>query len=277
MNAVIRVTGLYVYPIKSCGGLTLERTQLEARGPVYDRRWMIVDGHGTFVSQRELPRLALIQPSFAGDMLALTAPAMPPIAVPLQQQATARKLPVVVWRDACLGLDEGDAVADWFSAFLDAPVRLVRMADGFVRPVDRRYAREAAQVGFADAYPLLLIGQASLDDLNARLKARGKAALPMNRFRPNVVVAASPAYAEDDWRLIRVGEVLLDLVKPCARCVTTTVDQSRGEVTDKDEPLATLATYRRGANGVLFGQNAIHRSLGVLTVGDEVKLLAAAE
>lgn len=278
MTSIIRVTGVYSYPIKSCGGLTLEQTKLEARGPSYDRRWMVVDERGTFLTQRELPRLALIQPAFADDVLTIDALSMPQISVPLQQRASATKIPVVVWRDACLGVDEGDAVAEWFSAFLNASVRLVRMADGFVRPVDRRYARDVAQTGFTDGFPLLLIGQASLDELNARLAARSKAPLPMNRFRPNLVVEGSPAFAEDDWRLIRIGDVMLDVVKPCARCAITTVDQARGEPLDRDEPLATLATFRRGADGkVMFGQNVIHKATGTLAVGMEVDVLAAGE
>jgi uncharacterized protein len=230
-----------------------------------------------FVTQRELPRLALVQPSLVGDQLVINAPGMPETAVPLVQ-GRGRAMHVQVWNDTCHAIDAGDELADWFSAYLGIRVRLVRMDDDFVRPVDLHYSREPALVGFTDGFPLLLISEASLDELNRRIEARGKAPLPMNRFRPNVVVAGCAPFAEDDWRHIRIGDVPLDVVKPCARCVTTTVDQSRGLVPDKAEPLATLATFRRNANGgVLFGQNVIHRANGRLSIGDAINVIESAK
>lgn len=276
-NRATCVTSLHIYPVKSCGGLLLDQTTLDARGPAFDRRWMIVSDDGgdpaRFVTQRELPRLALIQPELTADELILRAPGMPEMKLPLRAR-TQRLMDVVIWRDTCQATNEGSPVALWLSEFLGARVQLVRMAAHEVRPVDPAYAREPAQVGFADGYPLLLISQGSLDDLNDRLRARGKSPVPMNRFRPNLVVDGCEPYAEDTWRTIRIGGVTFDLVKPCARCATTTVDQGRGAVPDAQEPLATLATYRRGANGgVMFGQNIIHHSTGRLEVGMPVEVM----
>ncbi|MCC6614662.1 MAG: MOSC domain-containing protein [Anaerolineae bacterium] len=267
------VTGLYVYPVKSCAGIALDGAHLDARGFRFDRQWMIVDDdERVFLSQRELPAMALIHTAFDGESLIMSAPKMGDLALPLLQQPDAATLPVVVWRDTCIAVDEGEDAARWASSYLGIQARLVRMADGFVRPVDPKYARTPAQTGFSDAYPLLLASEASLDDLNARLSARGKMRLPMNRFRPNIVIGGSGAYAEDDWRQIHIGDTAFDVVKACARCVTTTVDQETGTVPQHDEPLATLATYRRGERGVLFGQNIIHRTNGYMQIGDSVSV-----
>lgn len=276
----VRITALYTYPIKSCAGISHTTVQLEARGPLHDRRWMVVEDDGSdpamFLTQRELPRLALVQPSLVGDQLVINAPGMPETAVPLAQSA-GRRMNVQVWEDACQAIDAGDELAAWFSAYLGVQTRLVRMDDDFVRPVDLRYSREPALVGFTDGYPLLVISESSLEELNRRMEARGKASLPMNRFRPNVVVAGCAPFAEDTWHRIVIGDMPLDVVKPCARCVTTTVDQSRGLVPDKAEPLATLATFRRNEKGgVLFGQNVIHRANGRLAVGDAVNVMELA-
>lgn len=272
----IRVTALYTYPIKSCARLSHEQLTLDERGPVYDRRWMLVSAapgeENAFVTARELPRMAVVQPRFDGDSLAITAPAMPEVRVPLAQQHAADR-DVVVWHDTTRAVDEGDAIAAWFSDFLGYPVRLVRQSDDAHRPVSMKYARAAAEVSFADGYPLLLAQTESLDDLNARLSARAKPALPMSRFRPNMVVSGSgQPWAEDTWRHIVAGSVPFDVVKPCARCVMTTVDPATGEIPDRQEPLATLATFRKAEGGVMFGQNIIHRALGTLHLGDTVMI-----
>lgn len=276
----LRVTALYTYPVKSCARLVHDTIALEARGPVYDRRWMVVSAapgeEGRFLTQRELPNLALAQPALSADALCLTAPGLPEIRVPLERDNGATKR-VVVWRDTCDAVDEGDEAAGWFSELIGYPARLVRMADGYVRRVDPRYSPEFAQVGFADAYPLLIIQQASLDDLNQRLAARGKAPVPMSRFRPSIVIDGGAPFAEDNWRRIEIAGLPLDIVKPCARCVTTTVDQAAGRIPDHEEPLATLATFRKSERGVLFGQNAVHRALGCLRVGDGVRVLKTSD
>jgi uncharacterized protein YcbX len=276
MSQTLRVTALYTYPVKSCAGITHDQILLTATGPLFDRRWMIGHDEGekalTQITQREQPKLALVQPTLTDDRLILNAPGKDSLHIPLQDRAlsSARQK---VWSDTVSGHDEGDEAAEWFSTYLGLEVRLLRMPDDTVRRVDMRYSPEFAQVSFADGYPALLISEASLEDLNEKMGARGKPALPMNRFRPNIVVAGCEPFAEDTWQHICVGAVPFDVVKSCARCVTTTVDQSRGEVLDSAEPLATLATYRKAARGVMFGQNIVHRGLGTLHVGDGVEVL----
>src|SRR5919199_916209 len=263
----ITLTELTIYPVKSCRGIAVPQAVLGARGLEYDRLWMIVQPDGTFITQRQAPRLALIAPSLQDGHLALAAPAMPPIQVPVAGDGPA--IDVVVWRDRCAAIDQGAEIAAWLTEFLHTPCRLVRMADDWVRPVDPAYSRPGDQVGFADGYPLLLTSEASLADLNARLPEP----VPMNRFRPNLVIHGTGPFAEDAWHMIRIGDVPLRLAKPCARCVTTTVVQETG-VCASQEPLATLAGYRQRNGGALFGQNLIHDAPGMLRVGDQVEVLA---
>jgi uncharacterized protein YcbX len=265
------VASLHIYPIKSCAGVSVDAATLDRRGLVGDRRFMIVGEDGVFLSQRELPRLALIVPRIADGAITLSAPGTDTMTTPMVADGPRRT--VVVWRDTCDAVDQGHDPSRWLSDHLGVAARLVRLADDFARHVDPVYATSPTdEVSFADAYPLLLIGEASLADLNTRLAAP----LPMNRFRPNVVVRGSEPYAEDTWRDIEIGEVRAAAVKPCARCVTTIVDQSTGE--RGKEPLRTLATYRRRRDGeVYFGQNVIHANTGTIWVGDPVKWLANGE
>jgi uncharacterized protein YcbX len=261
------VTGLYVYPVKSCAGTALTVAQLGPRGIVHDREFMIVDPNGAFLTQREVPRLALIRPARASEGLELCAPGMPPLA--LRPVADGQNIMVRIWRDHLLAVDQGRVVADWLSTFLHTPCRLVRQADDVVRRVDPTFATHPDdQVGFADGYPLLLLSEESLADLNARLAEP----LPMDRFRPNVVIrGAAEPYAEDGWSRVALGAVECSLVKACARCVTTTTDQTTAE--RGAEPLATLARYRHVPRGVLFGQNLIHHAQHALRIGDTVRVL----
>jgi uncharacterized protein YcbX len=258
------VTGIFVYPVKSCGGTALPLAELGARGIQHDREFMVVDPQGHFFTQRQLPRLALVHPTRTPEALQLTAPGMSELW--LAPRADGERMQVTIWRDSVAAVDQGPEVADWLSSFLGTPCRLVRHADDAVRLVDRAFATQPTdEVSFADGYPLLLVSEESLADLNARLDAP----LPMNRFRPNVVVRGAGApYAEDTWRRISIGGVAFSLVKACARCAITTTNQVTAE--RGLEPLATLATYRRVARGVLFGQNLIHHSRGTLRVGDPV-------
>ncbi len=265
------ISALYIYPVKSCAGIRVEHVELDRRGPKFDRLWMVVDHTNRFVTQRETPRLALVKTALSEENLTLTAPGMPPLSVPLAEHE-GELSEVVIWRDTCLAIDEGDAAAAWFSDLLKTRVRLVRMPDQFERLTSTEYTAEPGTLSFADGYPLLFISEASLDDLNRRLLARGQMPVAMDRFRPNVVLAGCPPYAEDTWQYVTIAGIRFDIVKPCARCVITTVDQSSGAVPVVGEPLATLATYRRGKNGgAMFGQNALHRSRGVLRVGDVVE------
>lgn len=266
----ITVAALHRYPIKSCAGTALEAAELGPRGVRHDREYLIVGGvDGRMVTQRERPRLALIRPTIAADgALRVDAPGMPTLLSTPVRRGEERE--VVVWRDRCRAVEQGPEVAAWLGRFLGADCRLLRMADDHVRRVDPAYAgSDRAQVGFADGYPALLIAEESLADLNGRLAEP----LPMNRFRPNIVVAGGGMpYREDGWRRVRIGEVAFHVVKACARCAVTTVDQETA--TRGKEPLTTLATYRRGERGVLFGQNLIHDGPGTIRVGDRVEILA---
>lgn len=267
---MIRVSALHYYPIKSCAGTTVDVAQIGRRGIDYDRGWMIVDDTGMFVSQREIHKMCLVRPRVCnGDgalELSLNAPGMPELIVPATD--VYGEITVTVWRDQCVANDQGDQAAVWLSAFLDAPVRLVRMAQNHVRQVDQQYAlRETDEVGFADGFPMLLISEESLNDLNNRLAEP----ILMNRFRPNVVVTGCGAFAEDSWRSIQIGSVQCDVVKPCARCVITTVDQETGKA--GAEPLKALSGFRLFENRLLFGQNIVHVSPGTIKVGDELRVL----
>jgi len=274
---MIRVTGLFRYPIKSCAGIALDSAVLDHRGIEYDRRWMVVDATGAFRTQRELPRMALIHPQISDAGLTLTAEGMPELLLPLTSHASrltadgsrltadGSRLTVGIWNDEVVAIDQGEAVAEWLTRFLAEPLRLVRFDEAEDRRVEQEYAvRPGDQVGFADAYPLLIANDASLAELNTRLDEP----LPMRRFRPNIVVTGAEAYAEDAWSRVRVGEVEIAVVKPCARCAITTVNPDTGM--KGKEPLTTLATYRKAEGGVMFCENAIHLGPGTLRVGDSV-------
>ena len=256
------IAALNVYPVKGCRGIALERATAAVRGlqahGVGDREWMIVDANGRFVSQREHPRLALIAVAPDADAIVFSAPRMPSLAVDRTLDADAPRRDVVVWRSTVAAIDAGDEAAQWLSGYLDAPMRLVRFAPEHVRPCNPEFVgASGAHTAFADGYPVLVIGAASLDELNTRLAAIGERVLPMNRFRPNVVVAGLEAFDEDHVDRIAVDGVTLKLVKPCVRCHVPTIDQDNASV--GREPTATLAGYRMDPryDGITFGMNAI--------------------
>lgn len=266
----LRVSGLFVYPLKSAAGIALERATLDAFGIRHDRRWLVTATDGTFLTQRDEPRLALVRTALEADALRLDAEGAGTLRIPLDTSGTRRD--VRVWNDDTEGADTGEDAATWISAVIRRPARILFMPDDVVRPVDPRFASGDERVSFADAFPLLLITQASLDGLNRRLPEP----LPMNRFRPNLVIDGADApHAEDRWSRIRAGTIELDVVKPCARCVTTTIDQTTAVA--GREPLRTLATYRRDGSKVMFGQNVIHRAAGVLALGDPVTVLSTSD
>ncbi len=256
---------MYVYPIKSCRGIALESAAVDAAGLRHDRRWMLVNETGEFLSQRRLPRMALISVRLAPEHLIVGAPGMPDLEVPVEPE-TGNLVDVCVWGDAGQGAPVGKEADRLFGKFLEFPCRLVRKPDGDVRLVDSPYTENGDQVGFADAFAFLLASEASLDDLNGRLEEP----VPMNRFRPNLVVRGCEPYAEDCWSRVRVGSVHFRVAEPCSRCAVTTVDQNTGA--RGKEPLRTLATYRGSGDGVLFGRNLIHASLGTVQIGDPVEV-----
>lgn len=261
------LSAIHVYPIKSCAPLTLASATVEDRGFAGDRRWMIVDANARFVTGREQPRLTLIRALPDGDGWALSAPGMP--VLHLAPAHAGARVATTVWKNSVQALPAAAPADAWISAYLDQPARFVHMDAACVRAVDAKYGVPGDEVSFADGFPLLLISQAALDALNARLAQP----VPMLRFRPSVVVANTQPHAEDGWKRIRVGAVEFDVVKPCARCVFTTVDFERGAFDPAGEPLRTLLTYRRAPNGVLFGQNLVPRGRGVLRVGDPVEVV----
>ena len=258
------LSGLHVYPIKSCGGVALEGASVEATGLRHDRRWMLVDRSGELLSQRELPRMALISVRLAPESLIVGAPGMPDLEVSLRPR-TADRVGVRVWGDVVAAAPVGGYADRWFGEFLGFPCRLVHKPDDDVRPVDSPYAGDRDEVGFADSFPFLTISEASLGDLNGRLEEP----VPMDRFRPNLVVRGCEPYAEDGWNRVRIGALSFRAAEPCTRCAIVTVDQRTG-VRGK-EPLRTLATYRGSGDGVRFGRYLLHASPGTLRVGDPVE------
>lgn len=266
-NSGTSLVGLRVYPIKSAGGVSLDAAEVEEQGFRHDRRWMVVDDAGRFVSQRTAPRLALLRVSIGPQTLAFEAPGMFSLEIPLSPEEGRRTL-VTVWGDTVEGVRVGDEADRWFGEFLGARCRLVYLPDDSVRPVDPDYGRPGDRVSLADAFPFLLASEASLEDLNGRLESP----VPMNRFRPNLIVRGCEPFAEDGWRRVRIGAVEFRVVKPCARCVITTIDQETAAA--GKEPLRTLARFRKFGSKVHFGQNLIPDSTGAsLRVGDTVEIL----
>lgn len=271
MDAV-RVTSLHVYPVKSCGAVDVDAITFDHDGPLYDRRWMLAHAEGErwyHTSQRELPRMALIHQRFDDGRVVLSAPGMPEIALPLAERPNRELLPAVIWKNDTRVYEEDAKASAWVSRFLNAELKLVRLPSDAAVPVNPEYSPVPATTSLNDGYPALLISRASLNDLNDRLIARGSDPVSMRRFRPNIVIDGCGPFAEDSWPSVSIGELPFDIVKPCPRCVMTTVDPERGEVDNPAEPLGTLATFRRWPNGkVMFGQNLIHRAQGTIRVGD---------
>jgi uncharacterized protein YcbX len=254
-----RIAGLWRYPVKSARGTFLQSARLCTTGFEHDREWLIVDSRGRFLTQREQPGLALLEVNVSESSLELRAPGHEPLQLPLLSGNTALRT-VTIWRDECLATDQGPVAARWISGFLGAdasamPWRLVRFPEFERRLSDGNWTGTVqAPNQFSDGFPLLVLSQASLDDLNARV---GRV-LPINRFRPNILIDGVEPYTEDRIEELRIGAITLRIVKPCTRCVITTTDQQQG-VRDGDEPLRTLRSYRYDSNlqGVAFGQNAI--------------------
>ncbi|MFJ7333041.1 MOSC domain-containing protein [Streptomyces sp. NPDC101110] len=266
---------IHVHPLKAVGGLAPREAVVEPWGLAGDRRWVLIDHGGKVVTQRRHPRLTRAAAGLLpGGGVRLSAPGMPALSVPVPQRAAS--LPVEIFRDKVEAVPaEGDAAHDWCSSYLGVGTRLVYLDEPATRrPLDPEYAHAGETVSFADAFPLLLTTTASLDALNS-LIAQGEYAvegpLPMNRFRPSVVVAGTPAWAEDDWSRIAIGGVVFRVAGPCGRCVVTTTDQGTGE--RGHEPLFTLGRHRRLDGKLIFGQNLVPLSGGTIRLGDPVRIL----
>lgn len=265
---MLTVSELYIYPIKSLGGFNVNAATLTDRGFEHDRRWMLVDENNVFLSQRELTAMALLKVKLNDNGLEIyhSQKDAEHIVVSFQNNG-GEQLRVRVWDDDCDAITVSKTIDDWFSEMLSIKCRLVYMPDKSDRFVEKPYAKDNEITSFSDGYPILMIGQSSLDDLNARLAQP----LPMNRFRPNIVFTGGTAFQEDEIKSFTINGVTFSCVKPCARCVVTTIDQRTGS--KNKEPLKTLSTYRLRNNKIYFGQNILYKGLGTVRVGDVMQLL----
>ncbi len=259
---------LFIYPIKSVKGIAVSEMQLDTSGPLQDRRWMLVDEEGLFLSQRKLPRMVLIEPRFEGSDIVLTAPGMSPLLIP-QWSGQGQWIPVRIWGDDLTLPHPDQTYSDWFTSFLGRPCRLVHLPGTVTRNVEPPFQDPQWRVSLADGYPLLVLTQAALDLLNSKLTSP----ITMERFRPNLVITGTAPHAEDTWDKIQIRSVQLAVVKPCARCSIVLVDPATAQ--SGVEPLRTLAQYRGMSRGVMFGQNALVVNPGRLQVGTPVEIAEA--
>lgn len=278
----MRVSEINIYPIKSLGGISVSESIIDDRGFRDDRRFMLVDENNDLLTQRDVSKLATFGVELTADSLLITEEAAGKLEISRSFQS-AEKTEVRVWDSFCDALVAEGSINQWFSDILEKDCRLVQMPESTNRQINQLFNKGNEVVSFADGYPYLLIGEDSLIELNTRLDSK----ILMNRFRPNIVVSGSKAFAEDGWKKIRIGNTVFRSTKPCARCVVTTIDQSSG-VSDVSEPLRTLATYRKssdvfpetfgdyglGKNDVLFGQNLVAENFGeVIKIGDEIEII----
>ncbi|WP_372963939.1 MOSC domain-containing protein [Marinobacter sp.] len=258
----MKVLSLYLYPVKSLAGIQVSSLELDDFGPRGDRRWMIVDGGGQFVTQRKMPHLALIRTELEGGHVRVRIPGEGVFVL----QPTPEQLQVTVWRDQVCASAGQDQANEALSRFSGERLQFVYMPNTTYRRVDPERVADVRRVGFADGFPFLLVNLASLDELNSRLTQP----VDIRRFRPNIVVSGSEPWAEDRWHSLMIGEIRFDVVKPCSRCVLTTVDPDTGVKDADTQPLKALSSYRKTPDGVIFGQNAIHEGTGKIVVGDRV-------
>lgn len=265
--ALFTLSEIWIYPIKSLGGIRLASAKVLPKGLLYDRRWMLIDEHNNFITQRVHPEMALFKLSLSGDQFTIQFKG-DRIFLPANSPISEEVIVAKVWDDTVKIFEVLGEYSKWFSHRLGIKCRLVHFPESNERPVDEKYRIENDQVSLADGYPFLIIGQGSLNDLNERLKAP----VPMNRFRPNFVYAGGGPYEEDNWRTFRIGKNKFAGVKPCGRCVLTTVDQQTAE--RGTEPLTTLATYRKKNNKIYFGQNLLAIDYNEIHEGDKIELEA---
>ncbi len=269
------IASIHIYPVKAVRAIDLTEAEVQPCGLAGDRRWLVTDPDGEFITQRAQPTLALVRARYATDgSLHLSAAGRPPLRVPAPAEVRGAEMRwVTVWGSKVRAAAAGEVADAWFSGFLGRPVRLVHLDDPTRRQVDPEFATPEDRVSFADGYPLLLTSVGSLDALNQWLVEDGQPAVPMTRFRPSVVVAGAAPWAEDGWRRIRIGRVPFRVAKPCGRCVVTTIDQQTAE--RGRQPLAMLGRRRRFGQQLVFGQNLIPDATGTIRIGDPVQLLDA--
>ena len=262
---------LAVFPVKSCGAVEPLQSEVEECGLRFDRRWLITDESGRYLTQRELPQLATIRSKLLDEELVLSC-GDARLTLPLSMHGGER-VRVQIWRDEVEAVRLGELADDWLRDVLGTDARLVWMPDDSRRTVDEQFAHDGEITSFSDGFPFLVLGRASVDDLNARIEASGGQSVGVERFRANFIVDGAPPYDEDTWARFRIGQCEFEAVKPCSRCPIPTLDQTTGERTGP-EPLRTLATYRRVGDKVFLAQNALARRLGTARVGDEVEVLS---
>lgn len=263
---MLTLSEIFIYPIKSLGGISLQTTEVERRGLKYDRRYLLVDENGMFMTQRDFPQMAFLKLSFAENGFSVFNIKNNPAMVIPFSSTSKETIKVKIWKDVCNAVAVDKNLDVWFSNAISKKCSLVYMPDNEKRIVEREYIDEDHIVSFADAYPFLIIGQASLDDLNSKLTAP----IPMNRFRPSFVFSQGNPYEEDNWKKFKIGSVEFEAVKPCARCVITTTDQQTA--VRNDEPLKTLSTYRKINNKVLFGMNLVCHKTGTVSINENILL-----
>ena len=266
MENSIRISSLTIYPVKSLAGIDIKSSELDSMGLKNDRRWMLVSPQGDFLSQRKVPKMALIQPHFIDDKLILSCENKQDYSVPVAN--SQQTMSVTIWGDSVTAQRVGKEADIWLSTALGIECHLVYIPDNEIRQCDLEFAKQGERTGFADAFPLLLLSTASLDDLNERLEQP----IEMRRFRPNIVVTGCDAFAEDGWEQFTIADIPMRGVKPCSRCILTTVNPETGG-REGAEPLQTLMKYRKWDNNVYFGQNVIHEKMGVISIGDVITVL----
>jgi hypothetical protein len=261
----LTITELAIYPVKSMRQVPLESAVIDMGGLKHDRRWMVVDADNRMITQRQQSRLCLIQPELNDDGICLHAADLPDISVAIPNRSKTKT--VSIWNDSCNAYDAGDKAGQWLSQFLGLECRLVYFPEDEVRIVDQTYAQQGDRTAFSDGFPMLLISQDSLDDLNMRLASP----VPMARFRPNIVVSGCAPYAEDNWHRLKIGDLEMRIVKSCSRCVIPSIDIETAERTG--EPTKMLSSYRRQDNKILFGQNVVVDGEGDIKTGMMVEVL----
>lgn len=278
----MKVSEINIYPIKSLSGISVEYSVIEDKGLQYDRRHLLVDENGKFLTQREHSKMALIKVELNKFGLEVSTDGFETLKIP-KDFGESEIINVQIWKSFCDALVAETGINKWFSEVLKMDCRLVRIPESTERRINEKFNKGNEIVSFADGYPVLIIGENSLKNLNSKLKRP----IPMNRFRPNIVVSGAEMFAEDSWTKIKIGNTIFRSTKPCARCVVTTIDQETG-ISDVQEPLKTLAEYRKasdvipdnfeslglGRNDVLFGQNLVAENFGEeINVGDEIEII----
>jgi uncharacterized protein len=266
---MLQLSEIYIYPIKSLGGIRIEKANITTRGLENDRRFMLVDESGRFLSQREYPQLAIFQTEIEGDFLKIINKKKDEILkISISPISQSAPISVTIWDDTTSAIEVSQEASQWFTQALGIPTRLVYMHEESQRKTEPNYSLTGEEItSFSDGYPILVIGQSSLDDLNNRLEKP----VNINRFRPNFVFTNGEPFEEDAWHEFTVGDVRFFGVKPCARCIMTTINQETGEKSGK-EPLLTLNKYRKAGNRILFGQNVLISQLGSVKTGDLIEV-----